>query len=134
MRESHGSASARAGPPVNAAVLDRLRDEIGGRALKRVVAAYLGLLDQRLDRVARALDGGDREDAGRAVLDLRVSSEMLGADRLAELAAATARLVAERRDEQCRELIAEARAEARAVATFIRAYRRAMAARGPGAA
>ena len=132
MPESPASTSAGTGPPVDAAFLDRLRDEIGGRAFKRVAAAYLGLLDQRFDRVARALDGGDREDAGRAALDLWVSSEMFGARRLAELAAETARLVAGRLDDACAERLAEARVEAQAVARFIRAYRHPMTGRDPG--
>ncbi len=62
-----------------------LRAEVGDATLRRYVEAYLDLLAERLDRIERAMDADARAEAIRVMLDLRVSSAMLGASRLAAL-------------------------------------------------
>jgi hypothetical protein len=66
--------------------LTRVRDEVGEGTMRRFVAAYLEVLPPRLQHIAHPRESG-RADGLRAAFDLRVGSEMLGAARLAELAA-----------------------------------------------
>jgi len=70
--------------PLDRARLAAVRDEVGEHAMRRFVIAYLDLLEARMERIAEPLERG-RADGLRAAFDLRVSSEMLGAARLAEL-------------------------------------------------
>ena len=75
--------------PCNEAVdrtrLAGLRAEVGDATLRRYAEAYLDLLAERLDRIERAMDADARAEAVRVMLDLQVSSAMLGASRLAAL-------------------------------------------------
>jgi hypothetical protein len=70
---------------VDGVVLVRLRDDVGDDTLRRYAAAYLGLLADRLERIERAMDTGERAEAIGVMFDLRTSSTMLGASRLAAL-------------------------------------------------
>jgi HPt (histidine-containing phosphotransfer) domain-containing protein len=82
---SSTSASGATGP-VDRARLAALRDEVGEHTMRRFITTYLDLLEARLERIAEPLEPG-RADSLRAAFDLRVSSEMLGAARLAGIAA-----------------------------------------------
>jgi hypothetical protein len=70
---------------VDLAQLARVREDVGEETLRRYAAVFLDLLEDRLDRLARAAVG-KTADAQVAAFDLQVSSVMLGAGRLAELA------------------------------------------------
>ena len=78
-------ASDSAAGSVDLAQLARVRDDVGEETLRRYAAVFLDLLEDRLARVARA-SAGKTADAQVAAFDLQVSSTMLGAGRLAELA------------------------------------------------
>ena len=72
------------------AALGILRDEVGDQRLVGFIKAFQIMLDERLERIERLEPFGPADpdlasDALRAERDLRVSSEMLGAQRLAEL-------------------------------------------------
>lgn len=78
------------GPPAADEAVDRarlamMREEVGEEALRRYAAAYLDRLWGRIDRLAEAARTRPDDDGLRAVFDLRVSSAMLGATRLAAL-------------------------------------------------
>jgi hypothetical protein len=77
--------SALGDEAVDRVLLARLRDEVGDDALRRYAAAYLGLLADRIDRIEQAVDAGERAEAVGVMFDLRTSSTMLGASRLAAL-------------------------------------------------
>jgi HPt (histidine-containing phosphotransfer) domain-containing protein len=62
-----------------------MRDGVGEQSLRRYIRAYLELLPERLERIERAIALADTGDATRLMFDLRASSAMLGARRLAEL-------------------------------------------------
>ncbi|MFP5313123.1 MAG: Hpt domain-containing protein [Actinomycetes bacterium] len=75
-------------PLVDQSVLDRLRDELEeedgyGRVF---VGNFIGFLPERLGRLRLALTTGDLEGSMDAVLSLKTSSQMVGAERLAGLA------------------------------------------------
>jgi HPt (histidine-containing phosphotransfer) domain-containing protein len=74
--------------PVSRAYLSRLRAEVGDTMLRRYAQAYLDLLPERLDRIGRAVVAADTAEAAHVVIELQISSEMLGARRLAALLAA----------------------------------------------
>ena len=76
-------ASHRDGPAVDRRLLARLRGDVGEETVRRYVDAYLGLLDERLDLVERAVAVGERAEALRALTDLRVGAAMLGAETFA---------------------------------------------------
>ncbi|WP_457948564.1 Hpt domain-containing protein [Pseudarthrobacter sp. alpha12b] len=75
-------------PLVDQSVLDRLRDELDEEeGYSRVfVGNFIEYLPQRLGRLRLALTTGDLEGSMDAVLSLKTSSQMVGAERLAALA------------------------------------------------
>ena len=76
-------------PVLDDDALHRLAEQLDDRdALHGFLRRYLGLLDQRIARLEHALHAGDREEWKDAVLSLRASSAMAGAQALAERAAA----------------------------------------------
>ena len=104
---------------VSRAQLDRVREDVGPRTLRHYVGAYLELLPVRLDRIERAIAAADPAEAVRVMFDLRASSAMLGARRLAALVStleSTLRIGLPVGPEQ----LAVLRAEARAVAGALR--------------
>lgn len=102
---------------MDAARLATVRDEVGEYTMRRFITAYLDLLQARLERIAKPLEHG-RADSLRAAFDLSVSSEMLGAARLAELAAGIERSLREGKLPGARQLAA-LRAEADSVAAAL---------------
>lgn len=103
--------------PVDHARLAAVRDEVGEHTMRRFITAYLDLLVPRLERIAEPLERG-RADGLRAAFDLRISSEMLGAARLADLAAGIERSLRDGRLPGARQL-AMLRTEADSVATAL---------------
>lgn len=80
--------SGPSGPLLDAGVLARLGDEVGGSdAALRFAAAYLELLPSRVDRICSACAAQDAYAAEDAILSLRVTSAMVGAGLLMGLAA-----------------------------------------------
>jgi HPt (histidine-containing phosphotransfer) domain-containing protein len=69
-------------PVLDFRVLAEVAREVGTGAADRFLATYLGLLPQRIDRVASAIASSDLDAAMDAVLSLRVTSSMIGAVRL----------------------------------------------------
>ncbi|MFJ6159178.1 Hpt domain-containing protein [Pseudarthrobacter sp. NPDC092184] len=83
-----GAADA-AWPLVDRSVLDRLGRELdddGEGYTKIFVANFIACLPGRIERLRLALTTGDLEAAVDAVLSLKTSSQMVGAERLAALA------------------------------------------------
>jgi histidine phosphotransfer protein HptB len=70
------------------AVLDRLRDELDDDdgVWKVFVQNFIALLPGRIERLRLTLTTGDLAGAMDAVLSLKTSSQMVGAERLAALA------------------------------------------------
>jgi hypothetical protein len=62
-----------------------MRDQVGEGTTRRFIATFLELLGPRVEHIAKPREPG-RADGARAAYDLRVSSQMLGAGRLAEVA------------------------------------------------
>ncbi|OAE03036.1 Hpt domain-containing protein [Arthrobacter sp. OY3WO11] len=75
-------------PLLDPAVLERLRDELDDdEGLWKVfVEAFIAEMPPRLQKVRLALTTGDLPGAMDAVLSLKTSSQMVGAERLAALA------------------------------------------------
>lgn len=76
-------------PLVDQSVLARLKEELddgGGGYAGVFVANYIAGLPHRIERLRHALTTGDWEGSFDAVLSLRTSSQMVGAERLARLA------------------------------------------------
>jgi len=75
-------------PLLDPAVLERLREELDDDegVWKVFVEAFIAQMPQRLQRVRLALTTGDLTGAMDAVLSLKTSSQMVGAERLAALA------------------------------------------------
>ena len=75
-------------PLLDPAVLERLRDELDDEegVWKVFVEAFIAQMPQRLQKVRLALTTGDLPGAMDAVLSLKTSSQMVGAERLAALA------------------------------------------------
>ncbi|BCW53477.1 MULTISPECIES: Hpt domain-containing protein [unclassified Arthrobacter] len=75
-------------PLVDQSVLDRLREELEEEeGYSRVfVGNFIEYLPQRLARLRLALTTGDLDGSMDAVLSLKTSSQMVGAERLAGLA------------------------------------------------
>lgn len=75
-------------PLVDQSVLDRLREELAeDEGYCRVfVDNFIECLPERIDRLRLALTTGDLEGSADAVLSLKTSSQMVGAERLAGLA------------------------------------------------
>ncbi|ASK65515.1 hypothetical protein CFK39_06350 [Brachybacterium avium] len=75
-------------PVLDDDVLHRLGEQLGSSdALCGFLRRYLALLEQRIARLERALDCADQDDWKDAVLSLKTSSVMAGAQALAEQAA-----------------------------------------------
>ena len=77
-------------PLVDRSVLDRLQEELedDGGYSKVFVANFIKLLPERIARLRLALTTGDFRGSLDAVLSLKTSSQMVGAERLAGLALA----------------------------------------------
>jgi HPt (histidine-containing phosphotransfer) domain-containing protein len=75
-------------PLLDPAVLERLREELeGDEGVWRVfVQNFIGYLPERIERLRQTLTTGDFRGAMDAVLSLKTSSQMVGAERLAEMA------------------------------------------------
>lgn len=75
-------------PLVDQSVLDRLREELEEDEgyCRLFVGNFIEYLPHRIGRLRLALTTGDLEGAVDAVLSLKTSSQMVGADRLAGLA------------------------------------------------
>lgn len=75
-------------PVLDAEALRRLGDELGDAdVLCGFLRRYVAMLDQRVERLERALAAQDHEDWMDAVLSLKTSSALAGARALADLAA-----------------------------------------------
>lgn len=74
-------------PLVDQSVLDRLREELAedGGYTRVFVGNFIGYLPHRMNRLRLALTTGDLEGAVDAILSLKTSSQMVGAERLAEM-------------------------------------------------
>jgi HPt (histidine-containing phosphotransfer) domain-containing protein len=75
-------------PLLDSTVLDRLRAEleVDDGVWTAFVHNFLALLPRRTERLRTALTTGDLPGALDAVLSLKTSSQMVGAERLGELA------------------------------------------------
>lgn len=77
------------GPLVDQSVLDRLREELAEDEgyCKVFVGNFINCLPDRIGRLRLALTTGDLDGSVDAILSLKTSSLMVGAERLARLAA-----------------------------------------------
>ena len=107
--------------PIDHAVLTALRQDIGDQVLRSFIRTYIDLLIIRLAHIDRAIGRRDCADALQEVPDLRTSSAMLGAVRLAELAGALERFLIQGRIPGAAGLLPGIRAEAAAVVIALRA-------------
>ena len=74
-------------PLLDQAALERLRDELDDEDVCKIfVRNFIALLPQRAENVRRTLTTGDVPGALDAVLSLKTSSQMVGAERLADIA------------------------------------------------
>jgi len=76
-------------PLVDRLVLERLKEELeddGEGYTKVFVANFIACLPRRIERLRLALTTGDWEGSFDAVLSLKTSSQMVGAEQLAFLA------------------------------------------------
>lgn len=82
-------------PLLDPAALDRLRDELDDDegVWKVFVRNFIAQLPQRTEKLRLALTTGDLPGTLDAVLSLKTSSQMVGAERLAEFAMGLERLV-----------------------------------------
>ena len=82
-------------PLLDPAVLDRLREGLDddGGVWKVFIHNFITLLPTRLQKLRLALTTGDLSGALDAVLSLKTSSQMVGAERLAELTAGLERSI-----------------------------------------
>lgn len=88
MNRAVAARPADAARLVDRSVLDRLGKELddGGEGyMKTFVANFITCLPGRIERLRLALTTGDLEAAVDAVLSLKTSSQMVGAERLALL-------------------------------------------------
>lgn len=75
-------------PVLDTDALRRLSDELGDvDMLCGFIRRYVAMLDQRIERLERALAAQDHEGWMDAVLSLKTSSTLAGAQALADLAA-----------------------------------------------
>jgi HPt (histidine-containing phosphotransfer) domain-containing protein len=86
---------ANALPLLDPAALNRLRDEVDDDegVWKVFVRNFMAQLPQRTEKLRLALTTGDLPGSLDAVLSLKTSSQMVGAERLAEFALSLERLV-----------------------------------------
>lgn len=76
-------------PVLDTEALSRLGEELGDSdTLRGFLRRYVAMLDQRIDRLERALSAQDHEGWMDAVLSLKTSSALAGAEALALEAAA----------------------------------------------
>jgi HPt (histidine-containing phosphotransfer) domain-containing protein len=94
----------------------RLRRDVGDAVLQRFAQTYVDQLNERLNRIARALNEDDNADALRAAVDLESGSVTIGAVRIAELARGLEDLLSRIPVAQASRLLLLARREAEAVA------------------
>ncbi|WP_370369418.1 hypothetical protein [Catenulispora sp. GP43] len=100
-----------------------MRDAVGEATLQRYAQGYLDLLPVRLARIGRAISADEAAEAEHVIVDLQISSKMLGASRLAEkLAALESSLHAGLRPSAGQ--LAGIRAEAELVAATVRGLTR----------
>ena len=80
-------ATAEHGPNLVACdqLLD-LTDQLGPASCREFISNYIALWESRYDRLYRAVTGADDDAAMDVVLSIKISSEMAGAQRLADLA------------------------------------------------
>jgi Hpt domain len=109
------------GSPIDHAVLTALREDVGEQVLRSFIRTYLDLLIIRLARIDRAIGRRDSADALKDVPDLRTSSAMLGAMRLADLTEALEHFLSRGRIAAAAGLLPGVRAEAAAVVIALRA-------------
>ena len=65
---------------VDRQAFEQLADELGSpESARRIVGLYVDLLEQRVERLARACEADDLETAMDAVLSLKVTSATVGA-------------------------------------------------------
>jgi HPt (histidine-containing phosphotransfer) domain-containing protein len=107
--------------PLDHAVLTALRQDVGEQVLRSFIRTYIDLLIIRLAHIDRAVGRRDCPDALQEVPDLRASSAMLGAVRLAELAEALEQSLGRGRIAAAAGLLPSVRAEAAAVVIALRA-------------
>jgi hypothetical protein len=75
-------------------VLHRLEDELGDASIARTFAnEYINIWDKRIQYLMRSVEHNDPDAAMDAVLSVRNSSYMVGASRLAQLAADFQRII-----------------------------------------
>ena len=75
-------------PVIDLRIFEQLAGELASpEAARRIVALYLELLDGRIGRLVGACVAGDESTAMDAVLSLKVSSAMVGAVAMRDLAA-----------------------------------------------
>jgi HPt (histidine-containing phosphotransfer) domain-containing protein len=80
-------ATAQHGPDlVERKQLLALSDQLGPATCHQFISNYTSLWDSRYDRLYRAVTLADDDAAMDVVLSIKISSEMAGAHRLAELA------------------------------------------------
>jgi HPt (histidine-containing phosphotransfer) domain-containing protein len=107
--------------PLDHAVLTALRQDVGDQVLESFIRTYIDLLIIRLAHIDRAIGRRDCADALQEVPDLRTSSAMLGAVRLAELAERLEQVLSRGRIAAAAEVLPGVRAEAAAVVIALRA-------------
>ena len=81
-------------PLLDMSVLRRLEDELGDPGIARTFAnEYINIWDKRIQYLRRSVEQNDPDAAMDAVLSVRNSSFMVGASRLAQLAAEFQRII-----------------------------------------
>ena len=81
-------------PLLDLSVLHRLEDELGDPGIARTFAnEYINIWDKRIQYLRRSVEQNDPDAAMDAVLSVRNSSFMVGASRLAQLAAEFQRII-----------------------------------------
>jgi hypothetical protein len=81
-------------PLLDLSVLHRLEDELGDPSIARTFAnEYINIWDKRIQYLMRSVEHNDPDAAMDAVLSVRNSSFMVGASRLAQLAADFQRII-----------------------------------------
>lgn len=85
-------------PLVSMASLRELEESLDGQSVlcRGFVHRYVGMWPQRLDRIRRAVDGHQWDEASEAALSLFSSSVMVGAEQLGQLAGDLVELLKQR--------------------------------------
>lgn len=74
-------------PLLNEEVLQDLEQQLDGSAIARNFSRdFINIWDDRYSKLADAITGGDEDASLDAVLSVKITSMMLGATRLAEIA------------------------------------------------